>query len=198
MSCWITLQTGSNFWLTYWSNANDPENSAFYLKIYAALALSFAFFSFARTAIIYSKSVQCSRKVHKDMFNSIIRAPINTFFDRVPLGRLLNRFSKDLSIVDSTLSLSYGILQNTTYWLFSDVFVCFYVGTYWLLPCFAIFFALSYNMQIQSRKIKREVIRLEGISRSPIISLFSETLSGLTTIRGYHDENRFIQVKYFS
>ena len=127
MISWVLLQTASNFWLTYWSSVNDPSNSFYYLEIYTILNLSYPFFSVFRTIQLYCRSIRCSRTIHKAMFQSVLRAPINSFFDRVPVGRLLNRFSKDLTMVDTYLTLSYNMLLNNIYGLLADVFVCFYV-----------------------------------------------------------------------
>lgn len=54
-----------------------------------------------RAASLFLKSIVTSRKLHSDMIRSLIFAPINMFFDRVPIGRILNRLSKDLSLVDN-------------------------------------------------------------------------------------------------
>ena len=37
------------------------------------------------------------------MIYRVMRAPINLFFDVTPIGRILNRFSKDLSVLDSEM-----------------------------------------------------------------------------------------------
>jgi ATP-binding cassette subfamily C (CFTR/MRP) protein 1 len=38
----------------------------------------------------------------------------------------------------------------------------------------------------------RQLQRLESVSRSPIYALFSETLSGVSSIRAYNRQNQFI------
>ena len=39
----------------------------------------------------------------------------------------------------------------------------------------------------------RELYRLESISKSPILSYFSETVNGITTIRAYNKQQQFIE-----
>lgn len=41
--------------------------------------------------------------MHKQMLNSVIRAPTSTFFDITPVGRIVNRFSQDIDTVDNDL-----------------------------------------------------------------------------------------------
>jgi len=42
------------------------------------------------------------------------------------------------------------------------------------------------------RATAREIKRLESISRSPVFAHFGETLSGISTIRAFHAEDRFL------
>jgi len=44
-----------------------------------------------------------ARSLHNQMFNALIRAPV-FFFDSNPIGRVVNRFSKDVSSIDEQLS----------------------------------------------------------------------------------------------
>lgn len=68
------------------------------------LGIAAAVITVLRMLFLLMQSIRVSGKVHKDMLSRIIRAPCNLFFDRVPVGRLLNRFSKDLNIVDRVLA----------------------------------------------------------------------------------------------
>ena len=45
-------------------------------------------------------SVGASRTIHNDMIKTIFKAPINLFFEMNPTGSIMNRFSKDLAIID--------------------------------------------------------------------------------------------------
>jgi ABC-type multidrug transport system fused ATPase/permease subunit len=41
------------------------------------------------------------KKLHEDMVARILNAPINLYFDTTPIGRILNRFSKDLQLIET-------------------------------------------------------------------------------------------------
>lgn len=43
---------------------------------------------------------KASKIIHKHILNRVLNAPINLYFDITPIGRILNRFSKDLSILE--------------------------------------------------------------------------------------------------
>ena len=55
------------------------------------------------------------------------------------------------------------------------------------LPLSLIFVKARHFFLISSREVKR----LEAITRSPLFSLLNESLTGLATIRGFNDVNRF-------
>lgn len=46
--------------------------------------------------------VIAGRKLHNEMLISLMKAPM-WYFDTTPLGRIVNRFSKDIDIVDSAI-----------------------------------------------------------------------------------------------
>lgn len=162
MIFWVILSLSSNFYLSYWTTkSHEGEGDDFYyLKIYAVLSLAYAFFNVIRSASALFKSVECSENIHYSMMKSIIRAPINLFFDRVPIGRILNRFSKDLNVVDQAVVQSLIRVITTLCQLVTDIVICVYGGTFYVLPLVGIFFYLSYKSQQSYQKLNREVVRL--------------------------------------
>ena len=43
------------------------------------------------------------RKLYREMIYSISKAPINLYFDKTPVGRILKRFTSDLSVLEELL-----------------------------------------------------------------------------------------------
>lgn len=199
MTIWIALMTGSNFWLAYWSdNIKTGENSnSYFFGIYCWLALSFALFCLIRALMLLLQSLKCSRTMHNDMIARIIRAPVNLFFDRVPIGRLLNRFSKDLTTIDNYIAVTFGSTLVCIFSVLADIVVCLIAGSFYIFPLVLICFWIGVYFQKRYMKVNREVTRLENISKSPVVSFFSESLNGLTYIRAYNKHNEFID-KYLT
>lgn len=83
---------------------------------------------------VYAKSVIVSRKVHNDMITRILRAPCNLFFDRVPLGRIINRFSGDLATIDDGFASNFQLLATNLLAFTGSVLVCMYLGSLFVLP----------------------------------------------------------------
>jgi hypothetical protein len=99
---------GTNLFLSFWCGANDPSNNNYYLTVYLILAITYGFFSLMRAALLCCKNIQVSRKLHYLMMRSLFLSSLNEFFERVPTGRILNRLSKDLTVVDGDIPFSIG------------------------------------------------------------------------------------------
>ena len=190
---WVTMLIGSSFWLSYWSDDVDEIHFSkkTYFIIYSSLGMGQVFFSLFRSILIYIQALKCARIVHQDMIARILRAPINLFFDRVPIGRLLNRLSQDLTVIDSSLAPAWNWWLGMAFLLIGDLVVCIIVGSLWVLPVVVMVFLLSLQIQRRFTKINREAVRLRSISKSPIVSFFSESLNGITSIRAYQEEVKF-------
>ena len=77
----------------------DPEDLRFFITVYALFGLAVVFVSDLHTVMFLIGSFVASRKLHKQLLSTILGAPLR-FFEVTPLGRVLNRFSKDLSSID--------------------------------------------------------------------------------------------------
>ena len=190
MALFIAAKMTGDIFLKNWSN--NPADTDYYLPIYMILRLGGCVFILLRTIILSSvMSVKISLNAHEKLINSYIKAPINLFYDVTPLGRLLNRLSKDINMIDDELAFTVGsVLAN-----FANCIGCVLMGLiyfpYLLVFIPIVLFPGKYicNLYIKS---SRELTRLESISRSPMLQYFTETLSGAKFIRVFRQENSFI------
>jgi len=153
---------GANFWLSYWSDNGDNQKHSrnYYFSIYTAFGCGYALFAFIKALMLRIQAIRFSRFIHKEMFSKIIRAPINLFFDRVPSGRILNRFSKDLNVVDDQLAGMFGYTIGQFFSFLTDIVVCVIVGTMWVFPLAMLFFYVCHRLNKNFTNINREVTRL--------------------------------------
>ena len=173
-----------------WELQQAPTTWFIYATFVCAAIISAAM----RGYIFFFISLRSAENLHNKMVSCLLQAQV-LFFDTNPAGRILNRFSKDVGCLDELLPklflsviqllllvLSAAILPAfTNFWL---CFVCF--------PVIGIFVYLAWYYL----KISRELKRWESICRSPVFSHFTETISGLDTIRTRKKETDFINQFY--
>ena len=163
---WIGFSLGVNFYISHWTNANkrnqdnDDGNQFVYLANYALLGIAFTLTCGVISIVIIARSLACSKKLHHLMLKSIMRAPINLFFDRVPIGRILNRFSKDLDTADKALPFSFYFFLGDFYLFWGGLAVCLYGSSFYLFPLAIFFMSISLRLQRRYQTLNRELVRL--------------------------------------
>lgn len=126
------------------------------------------------------------------MITNLLFSSLNEFFDRVPLGRIFNRLSKDLNSIDNNLPTYFSTSIVFTFFLATNIVVIMFIAPlYVFVPVLVVYLMLCHILRMQIVKPQRELTRLEGISKSPIVSCFTEILSGVTTIRSYNVKDMF-------
>ncbi|XP_025986920.1 multidrug resistance-associated protein 1 isoform X7 [Solenopsis invicta] len=193
-----SFSIGSSVWLSIWSNDNqtignntiDTAKRDMYLGVYGALGFGQAFFVMLSQITLIIGSLRSSRVLHYDLLFNILRSPVG-FFDTTPSGRILNRFAKDVDVIDNVLP---HILRAALMCL-ASVIATLVVISYStpifiavILPIGAIYYFIQRFYVATSRQLKR----LESVSRSPIYSHFSESVTGAQIIRAYGVQEQFI------
>jgi ABC-type multidrug transport system fused ATPase/permease subunit len=180
-----------NSTLTSTSFPIESQNRSlwFYLGIYCLISTVSVVFSIFRVYLVYSGSLRASRRIFKAVLHSVLRAPLR-WLDTVPMGRVLNRFTGDFTSIDSSLAQNFyyfaGIVADLAGILTAAAFVSPYI-----ILCAAVLltvctiFAKSYIAAARNTK------RLDSTNKSPVISHFSASLSGLSTIRAFAKSSEF-------
>lgn len=190
---------GQNLWLSDWTNdAVDYYNMTYpnwkrdtRVGVFGVLGVAQGVFVFIGTLLLANASVDASRILHSRLLHNILRVPM-IFFDTTPIGRVVNRFAKDIFTVDE------AIPQSFRSWLLCLLGV---VGTLFVICLATPFFTIIiiplaliyYFVQRFYVATSRQLRRLDSVSRSPIFSHFSETVSGLSVIRAYGHQERFLK-----
>jgi ABC-type multidrug transport system fused ATPase/permease subunit len=112
--CWLAMllslfvvnqviRIGADVWLSLWSGGRvwTDQSLGFWIGVFGAWSAGTALMAIGRQLMYTATSVGASRALHDSMFTNLLRAPVTLFFDVTPVGRIVNRFSRDLDQVDS-------------------------------------------------------------------------------------------------
>ncbi|QRV96276.1 ABC transporter transmembrane region [Ceratobasidium sp. AG-Ba] len=178
------------FWLVWWQNDSFKQSSTIYMIGYAALGIGSVLFSLIRGVALCCLTYESSKTLHREVLSQVFHAPI-LFFDTTPLGRILSVLGKDIDTMDNSLSDSIRIYISTMSTLVASVIVITILEHYFIVVAVVILALYQYFAAFY-RASAREVKRLDASLRSLLYSQFSESLAGVSTIRGYGMANQFL------
>ncbi|KAF7312085.1 ABC transporter protein [Mycena indigotica] len=181
----------SSYWLVYWQEDKFKRSAGFYMAIYAVLGVCQAIAMFFVGASFALLTFAASQNLHKGALKRVMYAPMS-FFDTTPLGRIMHRFTKDIDTIDSTLGDALRMFAATASNILGAIILIAIVET-WFLIAVACILLLYYFAAAFYRASAREIKRLDALLRSSLYTHFSESLSGLATIRAYGVSERFLR-----
>ena len=205
MGLTILVQISSNVWLSYWSddmnknnNNNTNNNNSTIINTedetkYQKLSI---FTSLSVLSLIIQTSAQLfflifilngAKYLHNKMLQSILKSTME-FFESTPSGRIINRFSKDIDATEGSIPRCFEVLIKFIIQIVASVILISFSTPYFLLvfPPMMIFYFFIQRFFVASM---RQLKRLESASKSPIFSHFSESLTGVSSIRAYKVNN---------
>ena len=136
------------------------------------------------------RSAAASEKIHEALLDKTMHAPLS-FFETTPIGRILNRFTSDIDVIDSKISQQLRSFLSCIAMISGTFFVVSIVTPYFLIPLgpiLIIYFFLQgeqimkllllqlYSCPVYFTRTRRQVKRLESIAKSPIFSHFTESI----------------------
>ncbi|CAD7702664.1 unnamed protein product [Ostreobium quekettii] len=184
------LYLAPNLLLTRWASVDaEDQRDSRWVVTYGALVASMMAVGLFVGLTEFVAQVHASTRLHNAMAARVLRAPLS-FFHTNPVGRVLNRFSKDQDLVDEELPITVSdIVAITMEAIGSLVLVAAAVPPVAVVEGLVLigFWRLRKHYIMTAREAQREV----AVTSSPIFAAFSETLKGLSTIRAYGLKNQF-------
>ncbi|XLR29413.1 hypothetical protein HN51_049306 [Arachis hypogaea] len=187
------LQIGSNYWMAWATpvsqDVEPPVEGTTLLAVYVALAIGSAFCILSRAMFLATAGYKTATILFNKMHFCIFRSPMS-FFDSTPSGRILNRASTDQSAVDTDIPYQIGSFAFSMIQLVGIIAVMSQVA-WQVFIVFIPMIAASIWYQQYYIPSARELSRLVGVCKAPIIQHFAETISGTSTIRSFDQQSRF-------
>ena len=185
---------GTNVWLSRWSDdpdAAETNTRNLYLSVYGVMGALSAVAIGVSTLITAVGGLSASTILHDKMLAGVFRAPMS-FFDTNPKGRIVNRFAKDVDYVDVMIPLTFSNLLRQGFTVLGTIFVICTTSPIFIAVVIPIGF-LYWFVQKFYVSTSRQLRRMESSTRSPIYSWFGEAVSGISTVKAYGLQKRFIQ-----
>ncbi|GIJ82162.1 hypothetical protein Asppvi_000667 [Aspergillus pseudoviridinutans] len=182
------IMTG--LWVSYWTSDKFKNLTlGQYLGIYAGIcaAQALAMYGFALHVTIsaaHSSKTMLQRAIYR-----ALRAPMS-FFDTTPLGRITNRFSRDVQVMDSELGESIRMFAFTFTQILATMGLIIAFYHYFAIalgPLFVLFLLAATYYRASARNLKRH----DSVLRSTVFSRFGEAITGIASIQAYKMEGYF-------
>ena len=128
-----------------------------------------AVFVFMRVILLICGNLRAIRILHDSMLHKVLCAPINLYYDVTPIGQILNRFSKDLNVLDSQICFTIGSFCACLYQAIAALLVAVYVVPYIIV---AVIIMIVSGVYVFSYVLKgyKDCYRLDAVTKSPILS----------------------------
>jgi len=143
-----------------------------------------------RCFVVFTMSLSASKAVHGAMVNKVLAAPISSFFDVTPTGLIMNRFSKDLQVLDNKVIFTVGGLLVSSY-MFIAVLVVAVIANPTIIPCLPFMLKGYWTLFQHSIPAYRESAKIEAQTKSPMLSLLEESFAGSSSIRAFKRTDLF-------
>lgn len=191
-ACAYTFMGLSDRWLAQWvmeahGGAGSAASSGGYAGVYLGLSLGYLVMMLLASFFFNEGSAHAGKALHCECLSHILHAPVS-WFEETPSGRIISRFSTDLSLVDMQLiRMSDALVQFTLTLVVVVVMICIIVPL--IIPAVVLAMAAFYLQYVAADRSQREIKRLANNAMSPVLTNVAEVIHARTLIRvmGYDD-----------
>ncbi|KAG5471681.1 hypothetical protein LSCM4_03233 [Leishmania orientalis] len=179
------FSTATSVWLTLWSvnyfgsSLSTNEHLGVYFGLLFASSLTVSSNGF----FIWQSSRRAARRLHAALLYTVSSATLG-FFDRTPLGRIVNRFSKDVFVLDDELPAGLIPFLGIGGYVVTSLAVTLYTSPLSVVVILLAAYAFARLLKFYATVV-REARRRGSVTQSPLFSLLEEVMHGRTTIAAY-------------
>ena len=172
----------------------EQQKSNITLLVFGCIVIASLLLTIISSFCFVLVAFKASENLHDQMTEAIMRAPV-LFFDTNPVGRILNRFSKDIGCMDDMLPGQFLFAIQLCLHFFSATILSAVSNVWLFITCTPLTVMFIYLAKYYL-KSAREIRRLEALTCSPVYSLIADTVAGLEVIRSSEMEDDFRQKFY--
>jgi len=167
-----------------------PEDIRDFFKLFGCLSFTVIILTYFYNILGQWIGASARTTLHNKMLQNLFQCPIE-LFEAYPIGRILNRMSCDMYVIDQKLpSCLQRLLLVSLICLSSLTVNCIQSPLFIVcaLPIIGVYWWIQHFYRCSSRELQR----LDSLSRAPVFSHFSDTLTGLVTIRSFRVQPKFV------
>uniref|UniRef100_M8AHX3 ABC transporter C family member 13 n=1 Tax=Aegilops tauschii TaxID=37682 RepID=M8AHX3_AEGTA len=184
----VALQYLATYWLPA-ASAQPPVGIV--VGVYAVMTTASCLFAYVRSLVAAHFGLKASREFFSGFMESVFRAPM-LFFDSTPTGRIMTRASSDLCILDFDIPFTMTFVISGTVEVAATVVVMIMVTWQVVLVAVPAVIGVLYIQRYYIASA-RELVRINGTTKAPVMNYAAESMLGVVTIRAFAATNRFIQ-----
>ncbi|KAJ3097026.1 Multidrug resistance-associated protein 1, partial [Phlyctochytrium bullatum] len=185
-------------WLVLWSDRIFGFSSQVYVITYAAIGAGNVAVILLASFVLATAGYRAGKRLHEGALSGLLRAPMS-FFDSQPIGRILNRMSKDIESSERALWILYvnniiilaDVVATISILLGTNLIVSVVVFFMVLVLVFLMALLFRYLLDVY-RNTSREMKRIVSTEKSPLNAHISESLSGVASLRAFSAESRML------
>ncbi|KAF7317064.1 ABC protein [Mycena chlorophos] len=181
----------NSYTLVWWQANTFNRSFSYYQLQYSLLGVAQAIFTFFMGVAIDFLTMGAAKNLHYASVRNILFAPMS-YFDTIPMGRIMSVFGKDVDVVDNQVAISARMTVLVISNLMSAVLLIAVLEHFFIFAAIAIGFGYI-RFSAYYRASARELKRIDALLRSVLFAHFSESLTGLPTIRSYGALPRFME-----
>ncbi|KAF9613046.1 hypothetical protein IFM89_005480 [Coptis chinensis] len=187
-SAFVALQAASTYWLAI--AIQVPRITvATLIGVYTGISALSSLFVYLRSYFAALLGLKASKAFFSHFIDSVFRAPM-LFFDSTPVGRILTRASSDLCVLDFDIPFSTVFVIAAFIEMLSTIGIM--AAVTWQVLIVGVLALLAANyVQGYYLASARELIRINGTTKAPVMNYAAETSLGVATIRAFSMMNSF-------
>lgn len=186
------VQLFTNTWLSFWTdNKFKGRSSQFYIGLYCMFCFLGVFMILGQFTLLTFITNRAARKINLRAVQKVLYTPMS-FLDTTPMGRILNRFTKDTDSLDNEIGDQLRLFFYPTCYVIG-VLILAIIYLPWIAIAIPVVMFLFVSITSFYQASAREVKRLEAVNRSLVYNNFNECLSGMATIKAYKLQGDFIE-----
>ena len=182
----------AQWWLAEWAAQSAVEQQRdVWLITFVALVAGTFLLAVVRSALFFFACLASASSLHNSAFGNVLRAP-QWWFDANPSGRILNRLSKDVGVLDDLLPVTFHDTVTLITVVIGAIIISVIANPFTALVVLPLVWTFRVT-RAYFLDSAREVKRREAITRSPMFAMLAEVAAGLPVIRAFRLQQSLLQ-----